>query len=43
MQGVRRAAVLALQAVNNAAVRQIWPDKKFRLLSNESLVVGNKV
>lgn len=37
MQGARRAAVRALQAVGNAAVRRQRPAKKSMLLLYESL------
>src|SRR5665647_3950979 len=37
LQGVRRAAVRALQAVNNAAGRPSWPRKTSKLFVYESL------
>jgi hypothetical protein len=37
MQGVRRAAVRALQAANNAAGRPSRPKKTFKLFFYESL------
>src|SRR5665647_2955571 len=38
LQGVRRAAVRALQAANNAAGRPSWPRKTSKLFVYESLV-----